>query len=152
MSHTRREFLVAAAGGGVAATALGARLAAAAEKEAPKIRLSACDWSLRARGKLDAFDIAKRVGLDGVEVSAGNPADKLALADPKVRQQYKDKVKGTGVVVSSTAMGLLNGCPLASDGRAPPGSSRPSRPRKTSARRTPSSLSSARAICARARP
>jgi len=119
MSHTRREFLVAAASGGVAATALGARLAAAAEKEAPKIRLSACDWSLRARGKLEAFDIAKRVGLDGVEVSAGNPADKLALADPKLRQQYKDKVKGTGIVISSTAMGLLNGCPLASDGRAP---------------------------------
>jgi len=116
MKITRRKFLTQTAGGVAGTLALSPSSAAA--ETAGKLRLSACDWSLQAMGP-GGLEIAQRVGLDGLEVSAGNPADTLQIADPAYRQQYKDNVVKTGVVVSSVAMGLLNNAPLASDPRGP---------------------------------
>jgi sugar phosphate isomerase/epimerase len=75
-----------------------------------KIRIGSCSLSL---------DDAKKAGLDGVEIGVGGPAETLQVADPAARQQYKEKMKATGLVISSFMMGLLNSCPLASDPRAP---------------------------------
>ncbi|MCY2991451.1 MAG: sugar phosphate isomerase/epimerase [Planctomycetota bacterium] len=75
-----------------------------------KVRIGSCSIGL---------DDAKKAGLDGVEIGVGSPADRLHIADPAVRQQYQDKMKETGLVISSFMMGLLNSCPLASDPRAP---------------------------------
>jgi sugar phosphate isomerase/epimerase len=61
----------------------------------------------------------KRAGLDGVEVRVGDPAEKLRIADPAVRQQYREQMGSTGLVISSFMMGLLNSNPLASEPRAP---------------------------------
>ncbi len=116
MSITRREFLTRTAGG--VAGAMVASKWGIAEETRPKLRLSACDWSLRAGGP-GGLEIAKRVGLDGLEVSAGEPAETLQIADPEYRRQYKENVEKTGIVVSSTAMGLLNNAPLATDPRGP---------------------------------
>ena len=103
--------------GGLAAASF-ARNAFAEEKQMPRIRLSACDWSLGAGGP-GGLEVAKRCTLDGLEVSPGGPADKLQIADPKYREQLKAKAKETGIAISSVAMGLLNGCPLATDARGP---------------------------------
>ena len=63
---------------------------------------------------------AKEAGLDGVEVRVGDkPGEQLHIADPAVRQGYKDEMKETGLVISSLMMGLLNQYPLAGDPRAP---------------------------------
>lgn len=115
MSITRRQF-VAGIMGGMAGTALSLR--AWSQGVVPKNRLSACDWSLGAV-EPGGLEVAKRIGLDGLEVSAGTPGDTLQIADPAFRQQYKDLIKSTGVVVSSTAMGLLNDAPFATDPRGP---------------------------------
>lgn len=115
MSTTRRDFVRAAVACGLAAPLAGEGLAA--EKEAPRIRLSACDWSLGAGGAR-GLETAKACGLDGLEVAVGGAADTLNLARPEVQEQYKDKAKETGVVVSSTAMTLGNSNPLATDPRA----------------------------------
>src|SRR5690606_12713354 len=73
MQTTRRQFLAGVAGTGAAGVAaLWARGAGAAE--APKYRLSACDWSLRAMGP-EGVEVARAVGLDGLEVSAGDSTD-----------------------------------------------------------------------------
>lgn len=114
MSITRRNFLAGAAGT-LAGAVLLSRLAAAAPG---KIRVGACDWSLRGVNP-EGIDVAKAVGLDGLEISAGNPEDTLKIADPAWRQQYKDRMAATGIVASSTAMGLLNNAPLATDPRGP---------------------------------
>jgi len=116
MHMTRREFMAGAAGG--LAGALLASQRCGAEAAAPKLRLSACDWSLRAKGP-GGLEIAKRVGLDGLEVSAGSATDTLEIAKPEVRQQYKDAMAETGIVVSSVAMGFLNGAPFSEDPRGP---------------------------------
>ena len=113
---TRRGFVLSTLGG--LAVGPGVREAIGEEKAMPRIRLSACDWSLGAGGP-GGLEVAKRCGLDGLEVSPGGPAEKLQIADPKYREQLKAKSKETGVLVSSVAMGLLNGCPLATDPRGP---------------------------------
>jgi len=114
---TRRSFLKGTAAG-IAGAAAAPELLRAEEAAAPKIRISACDWSLGASGP-GGLDVAKRCTLEGLELSPGGPADKLQVSDPAHRQKIKEAVKATGVLVSSLAMGLLNDCPLASDPRGP---------------------------------
>lgn len=117
MPHSRRDFLATTAT--LAATLAAADILRGGEGATPKYSLSACDWSLRATD-VSALDVAKAIGLDGVEASVGRqPVPKLPLSDPKVREEYKAKMKATGVVLSSTALGILNRCPLASDERGP---------------------------------
>jgi len=106
---TRRRMLQGAAAG-LAAGPWIAPWCAQAATPATKIRIGSCVLSLEQ---------AKEAGLDGVEIGVGGPAEKLRIADPAVRQEYKDQMKRTGLVVSSFMMGLLNSCPLASDPRAP---------------------------------
>ena len=117
MEITRRQFLTRTACG-VAGAAAAPGWVYAAEAGALKLRLSACDWSLRAPGP-EGLEIAQRVGLDGLEISAGEATDTLDVAKPEVRQAYKEYAAKTGVVVSSVAMGFLNGAPLAEDPRGP---------------------------------
>lgn len=114
MKITRRQFIAGSAGT-IAGAVLFSRLADAAPG---KIRVGACDWSLGAV-KPEGIDVAKAAGLDGLEISAGNPADVLKIADAAWRKQYKDKMAATGIVAPSTAMGLLNSAPLATDPRGP---------------------------------
>jgi len=121
MKTTRRDFLQKTALG-ITLSSLGGYSVLASE-EKPAIRLSACDWSLRALGP-EGVETAARVGLDGLEISAAadnnNPGDVLAIADPERRNAYKENVKKYGVVVSSVAMGLLNRFPMVSEPRAVP--------------------------------
>lgn len=114
MKITRRQFIAGSAGT-IAGTVLFSRLADAAPG---KIRVGACDWSLGVVSPKQ-IDVAKDAGLDGLEISAGNPADVLKIADADWRKQYKDKMAATGIVAPSTAMGLLNSAPLATDPRGP---------------------------------
>ncbi|MCX5758934.1 MAG: sugar phosphate isomerase/epimerase [Candidatus Hydrogenedentes bacterium] len=111
---SRRQFLAGTATGTVALGLAPALSHAAAG--AKEIRMSACDWSLGAGGP-DGLAAAKDIRLDGLELSAGDAADTLKIADPPYREKYKTAVKSTGVVVSSVAMGFLNGSPLATDPR-----------------------------------
>jgi len=111
MKIARRTLLQGAAAGlvgGVVASSV--RTADAAPRSAAKIRVGSC-----VVGLVDA----KKAGLDGVEIRVGNPAEKLEVADPAVRQKYKDEMRETGLVISSFMMGLLNSNPLASDPRGP---------------------------------
>jgi sugar phosphate isomerase/epimerase len=75
-----------------------------------RLRLGSCRVNLEQ---------AKQAGLDGVEIPVGDAAERLRVADPAVRQQYKEQMAQTGLVISSFMMGLLNSHPLASDPRAP---------------------------------
>jgi len=107
---TRRTFLRGTAAG-IAGAAVASKVVRAEEgKAVPKIRVSSCSVG---------FDDAKKAGLEGVEVGVGGAAERLSIADPKVREQHKAKMKETGLVISSFMMGLFNSEPLASDPRGP---------------------------------
>lgn len=115
MERTRREFLTQVSAGLALGPVMGSLHASA---EGAGIRVSACDWSLGVSGPA-ALDTARAIGLDGLEVSAGAPAETLQIASAEYRSQYKEKAAAVGVTISSVALGLLNDAPLAADPLGP---------------------------------
>jgi sugar phosphate isomerase/epimerase len=88
---------------------------------APKSRwfkIGACDWSIGKRSNPAAFDVAKQIGLDGIQVDLGSPANDMHLRKPEVQKQYLDAAKRTGLEMASLATCELNSVPLKSDPRA----------------------------------
>jgi L-ribulose-5-phosphate 3-epimerase len=110
----RRHFLKTTSTAS-AATFLGAPTLFAAETPNPPFQISACDWSIDCKHDLAAFTVAKEIGLDGVEVSFGEPGVENDLRDEAVREKYLAASAESGIAISSLAMGVLNKLPFASD-------------------------------------
>lgn len=110
----RRSFLAASAISVLASSHAWRGLAA--EKHAWKI--AACDWSIGQRQQIEAFPVAKAIGLDGVQFSFGEPGGRYDLRKAQVRDEIAKAQSDTGVVISSLAMGVLNSVPYATDDRA----------------------------------
>ena len=115
--HTRRNVLegtVAILGAAVWGKS-GLRAAAA------PYRIGACDWSIGQRAKVDAFAVAKQLGLDGVQVSMGgvsqDGAADLPLRQPEVQRAYRDASAAAGVPIGGLALDVLNQVPYKSDPR-----------------------------------
>ena len=109
---TRREALATALGTGLALSPALRTLAADPRR---LFKISACDWSISNRGKVEAMEMAAKIGLDGVQVSFGQPGDGNDLRDPAVRERYAEACRKHGVRISSLAMGMLNQIPYATD-------------------------------------
>lgn len=107
---TRRGFLA----GGLAAACGACVLSAVRAAEpspsavAQRYRIGACDWMMLKRQKLGAIQLAKDVGVDGVEVDMGGLGDRPTfdnkLVDPAVRKQFLDASRSLGVEICSIAM------------------------------------------------
>lgn len=113
---SRREFLVGAAA--VSMGAIAGPLSAARPNR--RFKIGACDWSLGKMADPSALEVAKRIGLDGVQVSLGTLANDMHLRRADVQQRYKDAVKKSGVEILSLAIGELNNVPYKSDPRTIP--------------------------------
>ena len=110
---TRREWITRTAA--LALVSPLAPLLAAPEKR--RFKIGACDWSIGKSSTPDAFEVAKEICLDGVQVSLGSLANNMHLRQPEVQQQYKDAARQTGLEVSSLAIGEMNSIPYQSDPR-----------------------------------
>jgi sugar phosphate isomerase/epimerase len=82
-----------------------------------KFKIGACDWSVGQTEKPEAFAVAKQIGLDGVEVSFGEPGSANDLRDEDVRQEYLRQAQQHDMEIASLAMGVLNRVPYATDPR-----------------------------------
>jgi sugar phosphate isomerase/epimerase len=111
MKLNRREFIAAAS-----VAAAGMSVGAAEQR----FKFGACDWSIGKTADLGAMELAKRIGLHGVQVSLGTEANGMHLRRPEVQQQYKEAAKRHGVEVLSLAIGELNNIPYKSDPRTIP--------------------------------
>src|SRR5680860_1365314 len=80
-----------------------------------KYQLGACDWSLGYHSDPEALREAKRIGLDGVQVSLGKRENNMHLRQTDIQQQYKEIAWETGMKISSLAIGELNQYPYKSD-------------------------------------
>ncbi|MFZ5831708.1 MAG: sugar phosphate isomerase/epimerase family protein [Planctomycetota bacterium] len=80
--------------------------------------IGACDWSLGTRADTAAFELAREIGLDGVQISLAIENDEVQLRSPEVQKRYLDAATRTGVRIGSLAIGELNRVPLKSDPRA----------------------------------
>lgn len=114
---TRRQMIQRSA---LAATGLALAPGLAPLLAAPKdrrYRLGACDWSIGKMGDPAAFEVAREIGLDGVQVSLGTVANNMRLRQPELQQQYLAAARQTGLQVASLAIGELNSVPYKSDPR-----------------------------------
>jgi L-ribulose-5-phosphate 3-epimerase len=116
---TRRRFLRQS----VAATlapAFAAPLLAAdrARRNAAGFQIFACDWTLRHTCEPQSFEVAKRIGLDGVQVDFGRlkPGEtRLPLFDEAHQERILAASAASGVAIASLALGVLNTVPYKSD-------------------------------------
>ncbi len=81
-------------------------------------KIGACDWSLGKLADPASFEVARQIGLDGVQVSLGTATDDMKLRQPKVQQQFQAAARQAGVQIASLALGELNNVPYKSDPRA----------------------------------
>lgn len=88
-----------------------------ADEKSRRFRIGACEWSLRKSGP-ESFDVAKQIGLDGVQVNMGNQGNNMHLRKPEVQQAYLEASKRTGVAIASLGAAEMNSVPLKSDARA----------------------------------
>lgn len=127
---TRRELLLdalKAAGVMTAAGLIGPEAILAQEAAAPTagkgrkgprgFRIGACDWTIGKRSKPEALELAKSLGLDGIQVDVGGP-DKFPGFDPEVQKQYQEKMQATGMRISTLALGIFNSKPYVSEPKA----------------------------------
>lgn len=80
-------------------------------------RIGACSWSMAAQGP-DALTLAKAIGLDGVEMDAGQAVDTLVFSSPDAQAALRQRTSETGVAVTSICPGFFNYYPIATDSRA----------------------------------
>lgn len=88
-----------------------------AAKVGRKFSIGACDWSIGKDSNIEAFDVAKQIGLDGIMVNMGSEKNNLHLRNPRLQQAYLDASRKTGVKISSIAIGELNNVPYKSNPR-----------------------------------
>jgi len=106
---SRREILAGAAALAFAPTAA----SLLAQEKKPRFQIGACDWSIGKHQQFEAIDVAKKMGLDGVQVSFDDQGKKTDLRSQEARRQYQEKAKAAGVEIASLAMGCLNNIPYA---------------------------------------
>ncbi|HVG16367.1 MAG TPA: sugar phosphate isomerase/epimerase family protein [Chitinophagaceae bacterium] len=82
-----------------------------------RFKIGACDWSLGKSSNVEAFDLAKQIGLDGLMINMGSEKNNLHLRNKSVQQSFLEASKRTGVRISSLAIGELNNVPYKSDPR-----------------------------------
>src|ERR1700749_1681455 len=80
-----------------------------------RIRIGACDWSLGKSCDPAAFQIAKSICLEGLQVNFGNSENDLQLRQPKVLEEIIAASRSTGIPISSLAVAELNRVPYKSD-------------------------------------
>lgn len=82
-----------------------------------RFRIGACDWSIHRANQPEAMQVAREIGLDGVQVSLGSAANNMHLREPAVQALYKQAATASGITISGLAIGELNGIPYKSDPR-----------------------------------
>ena len=100
---TRRQILQTSL-----AAAFGAAGKAAAAR--PAFRIGSMDGVLKMVGKPEAFALAAKLGLEGVEVNLrrAEKAEALALSDPELQARYKAASKEHKVAVAGVVLSVLH--------------------------------------------
>jgi sugar phosphate isomerase/epimerase len=82
-----------------------------------RVKIGACDWSIGKGSDLGAFEVAKKIGLEGIQVDMGSSADNLHLRNIELQKRYMEEASKSGIKISSLALGELNNIPYKSDPR-----------------------------------
>ncbi|HXI68794.1 MAG TPA: TIM barrel protein [Verrucomicrobiae bacterium] len=89
----------------------------------PRYQIAVCDWMILKRQKLGAFQLAKDIGADGVEVDMGSLGQcdtfENQLTNAVLRQQFLDKAHDLGLGIPSLVMSGFYGQSFAERPTAP---------------------------------
>ena len=107
---SRRQFLANSTGALAIFAGMGALLSGCGKKRA--FQIGVCDWTLGCAGSDKAFDIAKSIGLDGVQLSSPKNKPEGDFFTPDDIAKFKAKMDETGLKVASTAPTCMNPCPF----------------------------------------
>ncbi|MBW7891821.1 MAG: sugar phosphate isomerase/epimerase, partial [Chitinophagaceae bacterium] len=88
-----------------------------AESAVKRIRIGACDWSLGKGSNIEAFKVAKSIGLEGIMVDMGSEQNNLHIRQREIQKSYLKESAQTGIAISSLALGIYNRVPFHSDSR-----------------------------------
>jgi L-ribulose-5-phosphate 3-epimerase len=80
-------------------------------------KIGAPEWSLR-KADPSCFEVAREIGLDGVQVNLGSLGDQMHLRQSGVQQAYLSAARRNRLEIASLALAELNNIPLKSDPRA----------------------------------
>lgn len=83
----------------------------------PSYQLGACDWSIGKRMHPETFEVAKKIGLQGIQVSYNTNADEIGLSDPETLRTIQEASLRSGIKISSLAIGELNRTPYKSEAK-----------------------------------
>ena len=118
MSTMPRREMIGRSARTLAALACSTQLAPLfAAPEQRGFKIGACEWSLR-KSDPSCFEVAKAIGLDGVEVDLGRVANNLHLRQPEVQQAYREAARRQGLEIASLATAEFNNIGLKSEPRA----------------------------------
>ena len=81
------------------------------------LRIGACDWSIGKSSDLGAFEIAKQIGLEGIQVNMGSEKNNFPLRQAAVQKAYLEESKKSKIKIASLALAELNNVPYKSDPR-----------------------------------
>ncbi len=121
MRINRREFMqLGAAGLASAALVRHQQFTAYAAARGVKFKVGVPDWNLRQTMKVEAVELAKKIGFDGVQVSIGmapkdRTLDQLPLADKELQQHYRAESQRLGLPLASLCLDILHQNGLKSD-------------------------------------
>ncbi len=88
-----------------------------AEPKRTHFKIGACDWSIGKGSNIEAFDVAKQIGLEGIMVDMGSVENNLHIRKTETQQAYLKASAASGIAITSTAMGIYNRVPFHSDSR-----------------------------------
>jgi sugar phosphate isomerase/epimerase len=81
------------------------------------IRIGACDWSIGKSSDPGAFQVAKEIGIEGIQVNLGTDANNMHLRDKERQRAYLEESRKTGIKIASLAIAELNRVPYKSEAR-----------------------------------
>jgi L-ribulose-5-phosphate 3-epimerase len=90
----------------------------AGQGSAYPLPLGVCDYTIGKTGDPAAFEMAARIGLDGVQVTLVTQGETLALAGEQFRRAFLQAVRKARLPIASFVIGDLNDVPLKNDPRA----------------------------------
>jgi sugar phosphate isomerase/epimerase len=114
---TRRQVLVRSAQTAAWASLAGACAPLLASPQSRWFKIGACEWSLGRRDP-SCFEVAKEIGLDGVQLDLGNAANEMHLKKADVQKAYREAARNTGLEMASLAVSEMNRVPLTVDPKA----------------------------------
>jgi sugar phosphate isomerase/epimerase len=80
-----------------------------------KFKIGACDWSLGRMQDVSALELARSLGIDGVQVTFGAVGVTYDLRRPEAQRAYREAGEKWHVAIASLGLLELNNKPYASD-------------------------------------